>query len=748
MSVTEASRHERTSWRDTAILGLAIAVLTVSAALIMFSAFMSYDDEGYVLLSLRNFIAHGGLYRDVYSQYGPFPFVLYYALDGLGLSLTHTVGRILALGAWTGAALSCAAIVGFVTRDLILRIAVLAAAFAYLWVMASEPSHPGGMIVLLTTAMAALGYYFIRHDRLRSWAILSGAGAMILVLTKINIGVFAAFSAGAWLLLHHRDTTVRRWAPVLLVVLSIALPFGLMRPLLATPWVQTYAFTFACSAVAVIIVSSTGASGRADWRTVGPLVSTALLVGAVVLAVVFLRGTTARELVQGVLLGPAKHPTAFSLNYPWPPGAMANAIISLALCTGAVVLRRRGSSAVDIAVAILRLIAGIGLALGIAQYPNHDPANFVFGLALPYIWPFVWRLPAESSEATSARSWVALVLLGQCLHPFPVPGSQTAWGSVLLIPVAAVGGWDAATWLAARGTAGWMNAKSVLVGTRVILIAFGAVMMWKFATVAGRYRSGQFLAQPGAEMIRLPDVSAALYRVLTINAKAHADMLFSEPGMFSLNIWTALPTPTHANVTHWFSLLDDSRQQAIARALEAHPRACIVVDRGHVDFLNKLGYAPRGVLHDYIAEKFEPAFVVDRFEFRVHRGRRIEPFLVADLLTRTKAAGAENSPGESTLLKLGTLLSTPRPIASVEIYEGGAPTKLHEGNARVEIAPANARGEPIGPAKAQPWPFRLTGPSVLFIYFNDQRSSRSPAVGTLILRDETGEEEALALLRP
>ena len=209
----------------------------------------------------------------------------------------------------------------------------------------------------------------------------------------------------------------------------------------------------------------------------------------------------------------------------------------------------------------------------------------------------------------------------------------------------------------------------VVFGTSSLLVAFAILIGWKFANVAKRYEDGEHLAQPGAEAIRLPDRSAGLFRVLTVNASAHADMLFSLPGMFSLNIWSGLPTPTQANVTHWFSLLDAPRQQAIISQLEAHPLACVVIDRGHVEFLSDRNLAPRGLLHDYIARAFEPAFVIDRFEFCVRRGRNINPFLVADLLTRSDPADPAASGSESTLLRLTLPFPTREPVAA-EAYCG------------------------------------------------------------------------------
>ena len=68
---------------------------------LLFTSFMLYDDEGYILLTLRNQMEHGGLYDRVYSQYGPF---FYAALGGLSRVLdfewNNTTGRWFTLFNW------------------------------------------------------------------------------------------------------------------------------------------------------------------------------------------------------------------------------------------------------------------------------------------------------------------------------------------------------------------------------------------------------------------------------------------------------------------------------------------------------------------------------------------------------------------------------------------------------------------------------------------------------------------------
>ena len=48
----------RLRWVPLALLG---AIITVAAAALLFSTFMMYDDEGYVLFSLKTFTELGGL---------------------------------------------------------------------------------------------------------------------------------------------------------------------------------------------------------------------------------------------------------------------------------------------------------------------------------------------------------------------------------------------------------------------------------------------------------------------------------------------------------------------------------------------------------------------------------------------------------------------------------------------------------------------------------------------------------------
>ena len=738
------------------LLILGAAALTVAAGLMSFSTFMLYDDEGYVLNSLRNFAEHGGLYRDVYTQYGPLSYVVYYVLHLLGMPLTHTAGRVLTLVMWSGAASFSAWTVWRVTRHSACALATLSAVFVYLWVMVSEPNHPGGLITLLTAVLGTLGYLALAAGRWKSWALLVGFGCGALVFAKINIGAFATLSAMTVLLLHARHDGVRRVFPWLLGVGLIALPFALMRTLLGTPWIQTYAMLFAFAAIPVagsLALVTEGRTGFSEWRRA---VLGGLGVAVVVLGVIFARGTTPAELVQGVVLGPLRHPGHFSLVFPWPPGALALATLSLAAFLIALASLRLGKPrrvVIDTAVATLRLVAAVGLALAIWQFPGVSPDNIVFAYSISALWVFLWPLTGEEKDTVIARSWLGLLFLGQWLHAFPVPGSQIAWGTFLAIPLVVLGAWQASVWIATRHGRifTFARAQALDLALTVVLVMVAVLTGNRLAQIGSRYLESRSLELPGAEALRLPDSTTALYRLLVFNANAHSDMVFSLPGMFSFNLWAELPTPTLANVTHWFSLLNDEKQRAIIAELGKHPRACVIVQADHVDFLRQRNLTPSGPLYDYIEAEFKSAFVIDGFEFRVRRGRSVAPLQTAEVF-QSKPAENSKPTAPDTLIKFQLLLPPDQSVASIELARMDdrrtAPLVLNSTNARVEITPIDLTGAARGQPEARAFPFNLRGPAEVALYFDRGGRGIAAAQCFFVVRNATGAELALVRIRP
>jgi hypothetical protein len=108
----------------------------------MFSGFLVFDDEGYLLLALREY-AHGGvLYDEVFSQYGPaYHQVLAAVFRLAALDYVHVHGRAFVLVLWLTVGLVCAAVTYRVTRSVLLTCATQIVALQALVPCSWRPSR-------------------------------------------------------------------------------------------------------------------------------------------------------------------------------------------------------------------------------------------------------------------------------------------------------------------------------------------------------------------------------------------------------------------------------------------------------------------------------------------------------------------------------------------------------------------------------------------------------------------------------
>ena len=109
--------------KSIARIGFAVLlVLTLSSVawMLMTTRFMSYDDEGYLLLTYRNFSAGHVLYGEIFTQYGPVPYLYHRVLGWLtGEPLTHLAGRVITCVHWVLASILCGVTAWKLTRSTI-----------------------------------------------------------------------------------------------------------------------------------------------------------------------------------------------------------------------------------------------------------------------------------------------------------------------------------------------------------------------------------------------------------------------------------------------------------------------------------------------------------------------------------------------------------------------------------------------------------------------------------------------------
>ena len=630
--------------------------MAVIAYWMLFTAFMSYDDEGYVLISLRNYSAFGGLYSKVYSQYGPF-FYLLHDLGHriLGYEFTNTNGRLITLVFWVGATIACSHLVWQQTRTLSLALFTAGLTFFHLWFMASEPIHPGGLIAFLVAIGACWGASQIERRALRPLAIMSALIGTGLLLTKINVGIFFLTSAGVWFLVNLSETSRVRPLAILSAILLIFLPFVLMQREITENWVQMYASLSAVASVTMVIATwidrQPATLGRhAIWAT-----ATLLLASAAILTAVCLRGTSISALLEGVVLGPLRHPGVYRYPPFWIPGAALAGAVSLGL--GIVVLKFRPPQLIGLIVTIRLLLAAEFSLASLEMLPVTSHSS-TMSFLVPFAWVFCVRIAPNEGRRPNVAPWVGLLLVLQYLHAYPVAGSQIAWGTFLIVPVMALGLDDTRRLLA--------HHNQFLTST-AISILFGGIAIFAGARLGEigfhRYFGSKPLQLRGAEDIRLPEEYASRLRLFSLNAAAQGDMLFSLPGMYSFNLWTKLPTPTLVNTTHWFSLLSLEQQEAIVSSLQASKRPVLIIHDGLIEFLTDSKFLVKGPLVDYLRENFSRLFRLEKYEFLIRKGREIIPLDTAELL-QLRAPGPGMSPNR---LEIIAVVPPDSKVASIEL---------------------------------------------------------------------------------
>jgi len=554
----------------------------------IYSKFAAYDDEGYVLLSIKQFVAGGSLYNDVYSQYGPFHYELWGGLYALtGRTVTPDTGRAIVIAVWLAIALLTGLTVERLTQRLSLGVSGAIVAFATATAITNEPMHPGGLADLLLIGIVAAAVLLERRARLRMGLI--GFLLAALVLTKINIGATAL--AAVCLALSVSVPTLRRrpWLTPALTAGCIVLPFLLTARDLQTGWAQNLAVLVSLSIAAVGITLI----GLRQWRPsnhrsgegLGVIVAAfATGIAAIVVAIVA-TGTSVSDLVNGVLIRPLGQRDAFSIPASSSTLALDFGFLGLLAAVGVrrVVVPQRPSlvagTARVVAALIIWLLASATLPISIT--PDPGP----LGLALPLTW--LAALPPRGRSANAgpgafARALLpALAVLG-ALVIYPVAGSQVGFAAVLFIPagglILADGLRQVGEWYEARGPErGAQFATAVPLAAITLVAALTYQVLLQPAVLnTYAYRHLKHLPFGGATHVRQPATTADGFARIVSDLRARCDTFVTLPGMNSFYLWSRMTPPTNLNTTSWMYLLDAAEQQRIVNAITPVRRLCLI----------------------------------------------------------------------------------------------------------------------------------------------------------------------------
>jgi hypothetical protein len=600
---------------------LTLGLLGVLGFTLISTNYLIYDDEGYVLWSVRQFCEGKPLYTEVFSQYGPLFYLGYQALQAItGVIFNHDTGRILTLFYWVATCGVAGVLTQRLSRSLTAGLAVAGLTFLTLGKNSNEPFHPGSLLALLSAVAALAGAELVRRGRSTLMVTAVTAIAMIMVFIKINVGGLLLCALGSWWLMtdgnlgNAQGKRQRAW---LVALVTLLVPLLLIRAHADTTWAIAYATVFTASALGLLWqinhAGDPAPTAAADLRPAG-LIAAGLTAGVV--SLMALRGTGPAAMLEGVLLAPLRHPGIYTFPANVSPEAAVVALVLLG--AGIVGERWRHHPRYPSLIIGLRLIAGICF---FAQLPNAittgGQETFLLAWGPPLAALICIPLGVENPRWVEARMWVALVYVWQTLHAYPVAGTQVAWGSFLGITLIISGWIESCRYLWARRpvlSCGLLFVPLVISAGIVAQLTHYSCICWGNSVP---------IKLPGARWLRPDFLIAYDLKAIEQNLRREADTVFSLPGMFSFNIWSGRPTPTAANATHWFSLLNEAQQTTIQRRLEADPRAVVVLHRPHLHYLYETGFGPSGPLKDYLLTAFHPAIRLDGYDVWIKSGRTI-----------------------------------------------------------------------------------------------------------------------------
>ena len=579
----------------------------------MFSGFHAYDDEGYNLANLSDYLAGHPLLTPNALGYGPFFYEIFGGLfKVLGLAPDNDTGRMVTAVIWLIGSVAGGLVALRLSRNLWLGLTAELVTFGILIALANEPMSPYGLTALLLLGLAAAASF--RSARPRATAALIGAIVSSLFLVKINIGGFAA----AAVVLAWSAGLPQRWRrPLLALMVAVvtALPFLLTLPLLTRGWVFVFASVVALSAASVgVAILAAGPrelpqpSGR--WIAAGGAVIVVACLG-----VALAGGTRATDIWNGLVVQPLRIPglltqpvTVGAGHALWAAGSF---VVALALT-----VRNRIVTVPATAAGLMRVGAGFFTFLSLLLVPN---TNFL--LALPLAWLATQAPDHAGADPVGSYARVLLPTLAvvESLQAYPFAGSQLSLAAFCLVPVGAIALGDGIRQLHSAGAADRVTVKALGWVAPAALAINIAVFLLFALTAAAEFGRDTPVGLPGAESVRLPAQSATQLRLLVAAVDRDCSSLVTFPGMNSFYIWTG-EDPPPMRVEVWWLFLDNNTQQSIVEQVTGKPRLCVIKNQRVIDMWSGGRAVSRSPLVDFIDRQFVHDSSYGDYELLVRAG--------------------------------------------------------------------------------------------------------------------------------
>jgi hypothetical protein len=599
------------------LLGQGLAV-SIWAFFLVFSFLQPFDDEGYFLIGYKLFVEGQQLFQDIFTQYGPVPYLVRWSLHWLfGFPISHDAGRVLALCFWLMATAACTISALKLARSVLAAQLAMLTCFVLMSSLCNGPGHPQEIcLVLLSTATVLMTSTAQRSGQTLVCGF-AGIHGGLLLLTKINIGVFYLMALGATIFsLGPRSGPLRALGWVYFVLMFLA-PVVLITPWSGPAWANKILLVELTSLVTVMGLAL--ANREASTRF-GP---TSLLSAGI--------GTAAVVVVVGLVLRARGMPVASYLDGTFLNGlrlastfTYCNAILDMpprfylpAFLAPVLALYARRMPADDrraaLVLSIVRALGGLTiLALFFHNAWTYDYLSMIL-LGPPTVALLLVR-PIDRSRPTgetTGRTFLAFLAVTELLWVYPVPGDQLAFASYLTSLCVCIYTADGVNDLLAL-------AKTHGPGSEIkfipLLKVISSLCIGFVCFLGARHASKVYydklvpLRLPGMHLIRVPEGQRQEVEGLVDYLRKKSGTFFSMPGLSSLYFWTEKPPVTGLNNTAWMLTFSEQQQRKVIHSLEENGVLMLVVAPDLVEYWQRPVPPPKcRILVRWIEQHFHPA---------------------------------------------------------------------------------------------------------------------------------------------
>jgi hypothetical protein len=621
--------------RDPTVVSIVVFALLAMAMVIVAylqisTVFAVYDDEGTLLVTLKAFAAGDVLYRDIYSPYGPFFYEVFGGFFALtGSAVTNDASRTIVVVFWVASSILYGVAAQRLTGFLGVGVAASVAAFSAMYVLANEPMHPQVLCVLLLGAITLLAVSGPGRNpkRLGVWVGALTAG---LVLTKLNLGVYAVAAAVLAAALAWEPLRSRPWVRWSLVALVVVMPLvvvardlgdGLVRNMTAVEVLSLASIAFA----GLILRGGRGAEDLGRWL-LGAAIGFAAASVAIVVAIL-LTGPSPADVYDGVVTEAMRVRDVNPSFLHMPDAAFDWALVSFGVAVLCAWLRPREPGQAAWWSGALRVAAGLVILFAVAQVTpisiGPSPENRI---ALPMVLAWVAVLaPADADESQYKRFlriFLPALAVAECLQVYPVAGSQVSIAALTFVPVAALCLADGISvlrgWSSRRGAEDLHRfGIAVAVATAILAVQLTVDVVGRGGVYAlSAYRDRPSLDLPGGGNLHLPEDQVEMYQSMVAALhKYRCTDFIGYPNINSFYLWSGIEPPPPAAPGVWLLALDSERQQRIVDELRSSKRPCVIRSENRAALWLGGREVEQRPLVRYIFDDFRPVLTVGEFEF-------------------------------------------------------------------------------------------------------------------------------------